>query len=345
MKLRHKKILEFIRSHNNVSSADILEFLNEQDLSVSEPTIARDLNELLSDGLITKEGKARATRYNASTLNTGNIAFDIDEYFSVPQDERLGPTEFNFDVFSYFDTVFSDDELSSVDKITQEYQQRVKNLLPEQLSKETERLTIDLSWKSSEIEGNTYDLIDTEILIKESKEAQGHSKEEAKMILNHKRAIEYIFANRDMQEVSISKIENLHRLLTEGLDIRFGLRKHKVRIGGTNYHPLHNPHKIQEAMEKAVSIINKLQNPIEKALATVLLISYIQPFGDGNKRTARIVGNAILLSYGMCPLSYRSVGKSEYKRAMLIFYEQQSFYNFKQLFIKQYKFAGENYFV
>jgi len=51
MKLRHKKILEFIRSHNNVSSVDISKFLNEQDLSVSEPTLARDLNKLIELGV------------------------------------------------------------------------------------------------------------------------------------------------------------------------------------------------------------------------------------------------------------------------------------------------------
>jgi Fic family protein len=41
-----------------------------------------------------------------------------------------------------------------------------------------ERLTIELSWKSSQIEGKTYTLIDTEMLIKERIEAEGKKKEE-----------------------------------------------------------------------------------------------------------------------------------------------------------------------
>ena len=64
---------------------------------------------------------------------------------------------------------------------------RIKKLSPAIIKKEFERLTVELSWKSSQIEGNTYSLIDTEILIKENKEAEGHKKEEAVMILNHKR--------------------------------------------------------------------------------------------------------------------------------------------------------------
>jgi len=345
MKFREKKILEIIRGAKNVGIQEIKDSLGKEGIKVSEMTIQRDLTFLLKENYIIRKGRARAIQYEASTQNTGNIIFNLDDYFSIPQDERLGPTEFNFDVFSYFGKIFSDKEILEIDEISKKYQERVKHLLPEQLKKEIERLTIDLSWKSSEIEGNTYDLIDTEILIKENKEAVGHTKEEAQMILNHKKAIDYIFANKNMQKLSIRKIEDLHKLLTEGLDIRFGLRQHKVRIGGTNYYPLSNPHKIQEAMEKMVETINSISHPVAKALATVLLISYIQPFGDGNKRTARITGNAILLSYGLCPLSYRSIDKTEYKKAILIFYEQQSFYNFKQLFIKQYNFAVENYFV
>jgi len=54
--------------------------------------------------------------------------------------------------------------------------------------KELERFTIELSWKSSRIEGNTYTLLDTEKLILENKEAVGKTKEETQMILNHKEA-------------------------------------------------------------------------------------------------------------------------------------------------------------
>ncbi len=50
-----------------------------------------------------------------------------------------------------------------------------------------------------------------------------------------------------------------------------------------------------------------------------LLISYIQPFEDGNKRTARTVGNALLLAADYCPLSYRSADEIEYKKGMIYF--------------------------
>jgi Fic family protein len=91
-------------------------------------------------------------------------------------------------------------------------------------------------------------------------------------------------------------------------------------------------------------LINLKQNVFEKALLALLLISYIQPFNDGNKRTARIVSNAILMVNQCCPISFRTVDSTEYKMAMLIFYEQNNISAFKKIFISQFEFAANTYF-
>ena len=74
------------------------------------------------------------------------------------------------------------------------------------------------------------------------------------------------------------------------------------------------------------------------------MISYIQPFEDGNKRTGRILANSILFAYNYCPLSYRSINETDYKKAIIIFYENNSLDYFKQLFVNQFKFAVNKYF-
>jgi len=58
-----------------------------------------------------------------------------------------------------------------------------QELSPDLLKRELERFVIELAWKSSKIEGNTYSLLETESLIKEQKEAVGKSRDEAIMIL------------------------------------------------------------------------------------------------------------------------------------------------------------------
>jgi Fic family protein len=92
------------------------------------------------------------------------------------------------------------------------------------------------------------------------------------------------------------------------------------------------------------SLINSKKDVFEKALLSLVLISYIQPFSDGNKRTARIISNAILMNHHFCPISFRTIDSIEYKKAMLVFYEQTNINPFKNVFIGQFEFAVNTYF-
>lgn len=254
--------------------------------------------------------------------------------------------KFNFNIFKELKEIFSKQELKELNELNKKYQKRIKKLSPTILKKEFERLTIELSWKSSQIEGNTYSLIDTEILIKENEEAKGHKKEEAIMILNHKKALDYILVNRnDFKKINLRKLENVHDILIDNLNILKGIRKRIVGIIGTKYRPLDNKFQIKEAIEKMLKLVNSFKNSFSKALVLILLISYIQPFEDGNKRTSRLISNAVFLANNICPLSYRSINKADYKKATILFYEQNNIRFFKELFVDQFKFAVENYFL
>ncbi len=91
-------------------------------------------------------------------------------------------------------------------------------------------------------------------------------------------------------------------------------------------------------------LLNEKSNIFEKALLALVLISYIQGFMDGNKRTARIVSNAILIANDHCPISFRTVDSIGYKKAMLVFYEQNNITPFKRIFMEQFRFAVGTYF-
>jgi Fic family protein len=77
----------------------------------------------------------------------------------------------------------------------------------------------------------------------------------------------------------------------------------------------------------------------------MLFLSYLQLFEDGNKRTSRLIGNSILISHTLCPLSLRSVDEEKYKQALVLFYEQNNFSLFKETYLEQAKFAVDNYFL
>jgi len=344
MDKRQKTILDVIRKNPEINSSSIHNYLED---SVSRITIIRDLNFLLKKDLIEKTGQGRSVKYRESISNHVLKYFDIEEYFKTEPDQRkLTYKTFNFEVFKEFKNLFNKEEIQNLKETNDRYLNNIGKLSKTALKKEFERLTIELSWKSSKIEGNTYSLIDTEILIKENKEAPGHKKEEAIMILNHKKALEYILENLErFKKLNIRDIEDIHKLIAGGLDIETGIRKRIVGITGTTFKPIDNQHQIREALEKTVKILNATSNPIVRAFLALLLITYIQPFEDGNKRTGRMIANAILLANKKCPLSFRSIDESEYKKAVILFYEQNSARFFKELFIEQFDFAVKHYFL
>ena len=350
-KITHRQnlILEFIRENGPSGNKEVLEYLIPKIGELDRATTIRDINNLIKNGLVVREGEGRYAKYREDRKNIILTYFDSERYFEKKSDQRnLLNERFNFDVFDYFtNDIFFKKEIKDLDKLNDDYVERIKKISPTLLKKEFERLTIELSWKSSQIEGNTYSLIDTEILIKQHKLAKNHTKEEAQMILNHKEALDYIIANKDIfKKMTLAKIENIHQLLVSKMGISPNIRKSLVGVIGTKYMPLDNSYQIKEAMDKLILILNKKQeHPLLKALASVLLISYIQPFEDGNKRTARLVGNAVLLANNYCPLSFRSVDDSDYKKATLLFYEQNSARFFKELFIDQFKFGLDHYFL
>jgi Fic family protein len=90
------------------------------------------------------------------------------------------------------------------------------------------------------------------------------------------------------------------------VDINRNIRNRRVGITGTNYKPLESEFQIKEALVEMCNLIQSKTNIFEKSLLALLLILYIQPFSDGNKRTARIVSNAILMHHQYCPISFRT---------------------------------------
>lgn len=345
-KKRQELILDFIKDNPSCKRDEIEKFLLTLGQKNSKMTITRDLKMLIKDGKIEKSGLAKATTYHAVKYVNILEDMDVEAYFLHNQDERSPQAiYFNFDVFSGLKDLFNDKEKVELNALNNIYRQKKSKMPANLLQKEFERLTVDLAWKSSKIEGNTYTLLDTERLLKEHISAKGKTLDETNMVLNHKKALDFVFkAPEQYKTLSLAKIEDIHRLLVNDLDVTTGIRNAMVGIVGTNYKPFDNAHQIIEALQTLIKVINETESPIEKALIAVLMIAYIQPFEDGNKRTSRILGNALLLSADWCPLSYRSVDEIEYKKAIIMFYEKNNATYFKKLFIQQFKQAVEKYF-
>ena len=342
---RENEILQYLHYHPGSSRSEIEAGMN---LTESPATVKRILSSLVENGTALVSGQGRATRYSVSPQAHVTMELNIDTYFQKETDEREVQTSFNFDLIN--ETLpkvelFTAKEKERLNALQAQFTRNLEGITPTEYRKEMERLGIDLSWKSSQIEGNTYSLLETERLLKDKQTASGKTKEEAVMLLNHKDALDFVLADPEyLREISVRRIEELHTLLVKELDVDKGIRRRRVGVTGTNYRPLDNEYQIREALEDTCRLINGKENVFEKALLALVLLSYIQAFADGNKRTARITSNAILIANRYCPISFRSVDSVDYKKAMLVFYEQNNISAFKKIFIEQFAFAVNTYF-
>ena len=337
------RIIEYLHYHPGISRVELMDAL---DLGVKDTQVKGLLGACVKDGFVRTEGKARAVRYfitpKAQLLRT----VDLDSYYAVPN--RAVQTSYNFHLIREelpgID-IFTADERKFLADRENAFRDRMKDMPRTIYLKEMERLGIDLSWKSSEIEGNTYTLLETVNLLKDKVEAKGKKREEAIMLLNHKEALKAIVERPDwFKTISLARIEDVHSVLIEGLGVERNLRHIRVGISGTNYRPLEVEAQIREAIDDMCSLVNGKSDPYEKALLTLLLIAYIQPFADGNKRTSRLMSNAQLIANGVCPLSFRTVEANDYRAALLLFYEQNNVSAFKRMFLEQVEFAVKEYF-
>ena len=209
-------------------SREILQFLHYHPLS-SRDEIAK--------GTAFEGSDATLKRLIAAGVQDGLMPLNLDTYFALDVDQRQVQTSFNFELIREqlpAVSLFTDEENARLQELQTEFRHHVSEMTENEYRKEMERLGIDLSWKSSQIEGNTYSLLETERLLRESKTADGKTKEEAVMLLNHKDALRFILDNTDyLQTLTVSHIEDIHQLLTKELSVDRGIRHRRGMILAT----------------------------------------------------------------------------------------------------------------
>lgn len=344
---KYQKIFAIILEKGAMQSSAVYAEMIRLGEDISLVTVKRTLSKMASEGVLLINGSGRSVSYDISMAGRIFTEFDAHKYCAIEPDKRYGRTSYNFDLLPALPSnIFTDNESETLNEATKKYEQRTRDLSITIQKKELERLIIELSWKSSKIEGNTYTLLDTEKLILENKEAVGHDKMEAQMILNHKDAFNFVRENKEQfKTITRKNLEELHATLVKDLSVDLGIREKPVGIVGSIYRPLDNTYQITEAITALSLAVSRMSTPYVKALVALLGIGYIQPFEDGNKRTSRLMANALLMAHNCAPLSYRSIDENEYREAMLVFYELNLIMPFKKIFINQYEFAAKNYAV
>ncbi|MFZ1812348.1 MAG: Fic family protein [Candidatus Saccharimonadales bacterium] len=335
------RVLALFRRDETLSSSGIHEKLGG---AIALITVKRIVSDLYGDGLLDRIGSGRSVEYRLTKRGLLLRRFDSRAYLKQDQTTRSDNSMFNYELFSPpIESVLSKNDCSRLEAATKDFIAKgARN--DAVIRKELSRFIVEMSWKSARIEGNTYSLLDTEQLLLYGIKSDKNTEFETRMILNQKAAFDFVWDNREVWRApTVHAIEEVHKLVIHELGVPRGLRQTSVGITGTDYTPIGNAFQLREALEQLLTYVDELPTAYEKALMLVLGLSYIQPFADGNKRTARMIANGVLLAHGYAPISYRAVDETEYKEACLIFYEQNSVQPFKQLFVEQYVYSATHY--
>lgn len=280
-------------------------------------SVQRALERLLDNSLVARSGPINSPTYSLQYQTL--LAAEFPE--KILEDEERPESSFNYALLDWLEAVPAD-QLELFSKSTATTLSGNNKITP----KELEYLTVELSWKSSALEGNTYTLLDTQLLLTEGIKAKGRTEFETQMILNHKDTIAFIVENTELfrSRISFSAVEELHKIIGRNLGISAGVRKKVVKISASNYTPPATPQLLRENADRILCVIDRFSDPTVRSLLALSLIPYLQIFEDGNKRTGRMLANAILISAIGRGFSLRKVSVRELALAYLAFYEFNS---------------------
>ncbi len=189
------------------------------------------------------------------------------------------------------------------------------------LQKIKEDLTIEWSYNSNGIEGNSLTLHETQLILQEGITVKGKSLKEHFEAHNHDKAIDYLYKILNNGDALRSMdILHLHSLVMQNIEEDYAgrLRNGGVRITGANFIPP-NALKVPQLIDDLMDFINT--NPLllnDMLLATVLhhQFVWIHPFFDGNGRTVRLVMNLLLMRKGFPPAIILKNDRKKYYEAL-----------------------------
>ncbi|SEG48064.1 Fic family protein [Halpernia humi] len=182
-----------------------------------------------------------------------------------------------------------------------------------------ESLTLEWTYNSNSIEGNTLSLHETKLVLEEGMTIKGKSLREHFEAVNHQDAIDYVEGLVTPDYVfTTSDILSVHALVLDKIEKDYAgrFRTSAVRISGANFVPP-NALKVSSLIDELIDWVNSADlNPLIKAAIFHHRFVWIHPFFDGNGRTARLLFNLIFMKLGFPPAIILKNDRKKYYDAL-----------------------------
>lgn len=260
----------------------------------------RRIRQLLSDGRI--EGAVKVG-------NSWNIPIDALK----PTDKRIIRPDENKFIINVENDFF--DEVDNLKKKLDS-----KRPIPKETLKSLkESINLEWTYNSNGIEGNTFTLRETQVVL-EGITVGGKSIKEHLEAINHEQAI--LFLDELVKEdnpITEWNIKNIHQLILKEIDNENAgkYRKENVTIKGAAHIPP-DYITVPELMEKLILNYKtwNIYHPIVKATLLHGELVKIHPFIDGNGRTSRLIMNLDLMNSGYNPIIIKKEDRLKYYEAL-----------------------------
>ena len=182
------------------------------------------------------------------------------------------------------------------------------------------RNLVDSIYKQAMLEGVATTYSDTETLVNGGK-VNNMTAEDVQKVVNLKHAWEFILSPGVIQYPSnYAIVSQINAIVEEGLSFNAGrIRNVPVTIGGSSYIP---PLPFEDQVREDIRNINESDNsPLDKAIEALLYVKTKQLFLDGNKRTAVIFANHILIKNAAGLIVIPAEKVDDYKKLLIHYYE------------------------
>ena len=194
------------------------------------------------------------------------------------------------------------------------------------------RNIVDYIWKSAKLEGLGVTYPDTEAIYNGMR-APNVKVEELVAVNNLKHAWQFLLDNMDAP-ADYPYVCHLNKIVGgDNLVINAGyIRKVPVSIGGTTWKP---ELPVESEIKEEIHEILTIREPTDRATTLMLYLMRRQMFLDGNKRTAMLAGNQVMIANGCGILSVPIEDQPEFTKRLVEYYETGDMEELKSFVYRQ----------
>lgn len=265
---------------------------------------------------------------------------EFSDYFAVK--EKEANIKYALSKFKA-GSIFTGDEISKIESMRMDYRRLLKKLSKADLRDMFDRFTVNFTYDSNAIEGNSLTLKDVSIVIFEKTAIRGKDLREIYETRNSRQVVDMLL--RKKLHITHDDIIKMHKMLMRDIDGRIGYKTLPNFIVGRRLETV-PPEKVREEMENLIETYNSSLgrlHPLEIAAIIHGRFERIHPFSDGNGRVGRFLINAILVNNGYPPLIIRKTQRESYMNALAAFdngYEDK----LKRFLLEKYKDTFRRFF-